>query len=140
MFHNIFRLVAADLSVACSPDSKTFATVGLDRTVKIWDKNTHTLLHSLGGHIWYISVVTYSIDGSTIATGSADNTIRIWDVKKGILLHTFEGHTSWVTSLAFSPDGSNLASGSGDKTIKIWNLKNLPLQVDQTDSVFSFIK
>lgn len=109
-------------SITYSPDGKVLANGNHNGTVRLWDANTHTLLHTLTGHFYPIRRVVYSPDGKVLVSGSDDATVRLWDVNTGALLRTLNGHTSAVFSLAYSPDGKVLATGSGDGTVLLWKL------------------
>ena len=89
-----------------------------DRTAKIWDLNTGTLLHTLVGHTSLIGSV--AVAGDKVVTGSYDNTAKIWDLNTGTLLHTLAGHTGAIYSVAIT--GDKVVTGSSDNTAKIWNL------------------
>ena len=74
------------------PDGNTIATGSYDRTVRLWDIATSTLINTLTGHTSSVNSVAYSPDGNTIATGSEDNTVRLWDTTTGTLINTLTGH------------------------------------------------
>ena len=107
--------------LAYSPDGTRLATASSDRTPKVWDATSGTLLFSLIGHTDLVTNIAYSTDGMRIATASNDNTAKIWDGAAGKELLTLTGHKDWVSSVAFNSDGSRLATGSFDKTAKIWD-------------------
>ncbi|MBK9248202.1 MAG: PD40 domain-containing protein, partial [Ignavibacteria bacterium] len=107
--------------VAYSPDGGRIATASADKTARIWDANTGSLIYSLQGHTGEIMTVAFSPDGSTIVTGSEDKTVKIWDANTGEVLHTLKDHTKQVRGVAYSPDGSRIASASFDSTLKIWD-------------------
>ncbi|KAJ1463088.1 WD40-repeat-containing domain protein, partial [Pelagophyceae sp. CCMP2097] len=88
-------------------DGKRIATVGMDRTARLWDAETGALLLTLEGHTRPVFSCAISPDGKRIriVTVSNDKTVRLWDVETGALLTKLEGHTELVTSCAFSPDG-----------------------------------
>ncbi|MEH2300139.1 MAG: serine/threonine-protein kinase [Nostoc sp.] len=110
------------LSVAISPDGKTIASSGGDRTIKLWNLATGKAISLLNGHSQQVNVVVISPDGKTLVSGSDDNTIKIWNLTTRKQIRTLQGHSDSVHALAISADSETLVSGSDDNTIKIWDL------------------
>ena len=121
-----------------SPTGNTLATLGDDRTLRLWpdlgklwsnaDLAEPTTLDTHDGPAWD---VVFSPDGNRLASASAGNTIRVWNVQTGaaeIVLPT-EGFE--VRALAFHPTDGRLAAGCTDGTIRIWTMQNsAPLVFD----------
>jgi WD40 repeat protein len=126
-------------SLAFTPDSQFLVSSGGNKTIKIWDVKTRSLVRTLSpSPAQDIITVALSSDDQTLASGSFDGTVRLWNWKTGKLLHTLSGHSDIVTSVAFSPNGQTLASGSGDKMIRLWNVADGSL--GQTIATRQFIE
>lgn len=74
------------LDISCSADNKTFASVGGDRSVFLWDVQAASTLRRFGGtqqgHTSRVNAVSFAgTDDSVIVSGSDDRSVRIWDVK-----------------------------------------------------------
>jgi WD40 repeat protein len=126
---NVLKDHGAELIYATfSRDQKTFATVGFDNKIKLWqwnDTDNPKLLKVLDGHTKLIWSISFSPDGQTIASTSNDETIRIWDVKNGQNLHTImNAHKNGGLAIAFSPNGKQIASAGKDSKLKLWNAQS----------------
>ncbi|MEG4913976.1 WD40 domain-containing protein [Microcoleus sp. B7-D4] len=108
-------------SVAISPDGKTLASASADKTIKLWNLQTHKLLATITGHTNSVYAVSFSPNGKLLATGSDDNTVKLWDTTTGKQIITITGHTNSVNAVSFSPDGKLLVTGSADNTVKLWD-------------------
>ncbi len=100
----------------------------IDRMVRIWDRKTGTLLHTLGEreidrHVTSITALAISPDNSYIVTGSADHMVKIWDMATGQMLLSFGGLTQyaswtndWINDIKISDDSIyvTIATNSGE--------------------------
>lgn len=129
-------------SAAYSPDGNYIITASWDKTAKIWDALTGTLLMTLQGHSENLCSAAYSHDGKFIVTASWDRTAKVWDSSTGTLLRTITGHSDTVRFATFSPNGKFIITASCDKTAKVWDALtgSLLLSLDgHIDSVLSAI-
>ena len=121
IFLNAFSNV---LSVAFSPDGKTFAIGDTNSQIYVWKmtENRPILRKILASHSHWTRAIAFSPDSKVIAYGGEDGNIYLRGVKTGADIARFEGHIDRVRSISFSPDAKLLASGSDDGTIRIWDV------------------
>jgi WD40 repeat protein/serine/threonine protein kinase len=112
--------------VAFSPDGRTIATAGADRSAKLWDAATGRLLHTLGRHPFEVNGVAFSPDGRWVATASGSRytplaglrleaippgEVAVWDAATGRNVWREGVSRGAMHSALFAPDGSRLAAG-----------------------------
>ena len=94
-------------SVTFSPNGQDILSGGDDKTLRLWDVNSH---HQIGdtfnGHTNWVDSAVFSADGRSIVSGGWDDTLRLWDPNTHKEIgDPFKGHTGAVESVAFSRDG-----------------------------------
>jgi WD40 repeat protein len=120
-------------SVAFSPDGKTLASAGRDKTVRLWDVETGKNTQVLEGHTDEVRAVAFSPDGKLLASASLDKTVRLWSMPSGKAVDILP-HAVSATAVAFSPDSKSLAVVAD--AVRIWDVANRkqrgqPIQTDR---------
>jgi len=99
------------------------ASCGVDKTVKLWEPSSGTLVSTLRGHTATVLDVTFCPSERHVLAGSVDKTLRLWEIESGRVAHTLTGHGDKVASVTFlGNDSRSAASGGQDRTIKLWDL------------------
>jgi serine/threonine protein kinase len=116
-------------SVAFSPDGRTIATGGRDRTVRLWNVAGHRPAGTLAGHRDPVATAAFSPDGRTLATGAYDGKVILWSAAGRRAITTLDTHEQGVEAVTFSTDGTVLAT-AGD-SVRLWNLagRHSPLPI-----------
>ena len=112
--------------VAITPDGRWGASVGNDRTVRVWNLSTG-YVRVLKGHSEKVTRVAFGPKGRWLATGSHDRTVRLWsfDSKSGLKDETptvLKGHSAPVMALAFDRLPSRIAAAGEDGVVIVWPL------------------
>ncbi len=117
------RLKLLSLSGYCalSPDGKALATVGEDKSIRLWDVATGHEIQKFTGNDSKFRTMTFSPDGKLLAAGGQGPKIQGWDVATGKALRQMKGEEYWNT-VSFSPDGKVLASARmREGIIHLWD-------------------
>jgi WD40 repeat protein len=98
------------ITVAFSPDGKTVASSGFDKTVRLWDVATGKELLKLAGPKDNVASLAFSPDGKLIAAGDAGLTVTLWSLPEGKVVRVMH-NAEPIAHVVFSPDGKLLAAG-----------------------------
>ncbi len=117
-----FRVDGESVSVSViSPDGEKIALAS-HKIIRIFERATGRMLHSLLGHGSWIIDLAWTPDSSRIVSVSEDTAAMVWNPRTRELLHTLRGHTQRLRAVAVSPDGTKAATSGDDPRILIWNL------------------
>ncbi len=105
-----------------SPCGLQILSCSHDKTLRLWDATSGTLLQTLEGHTDNVWSCCFSSDGAYLLSASGDSSLKKWNAKNGVkLLNTLTGHTQSVNAGCFSPNGDIIMSGSDDETCRLWD-------------------
>jgi len=110
-------------AVAYSEHGPWIATGSADKTVRLYDTDSHDLQRVYKGPKDFVTALAFSPDGKTLAVASLDGAIRVYATGSSRLLRQLTGHRSRIGALAFSPDGSVLASAADEGIVRLWDAK-----------------
>lgn len=118
-------------SLVISPNGKFLVTAGSDRTVKVWDTHTLSLLISLRYHQLSVNGLAFNPIEHEVkfASVSSDRQVILWGMEQKTPIAILSGHTQAVKAIAFSPDGKLLATGGDDGFIRVWDVERGQLNI-----------
>lgn len=105
-----------------SPNAQMLATGSFDNVIKVWQRSTGQLLHTLSNHSSRVTSLSFSPDGRTLVSGGHDDAIFIWDLKTGYEVAKLTDHTLGIVALHHHPNGKYLVSADRAGQVLVWNL------------------
>lgn len=111
-----------------------------DRSIRLWDVDSTTLLRTMYGHARSLQALAWQFDGLLLASSSAvdlqttdSGNIRLWGCPAGCDISQISNplevgsapqrHTQAITALTFHSDGTRFASASKDGTVHVWSIE-----------------
>ena len=113
----------AVLGVAFSSDNRTLASLGADRTIRLWPlddwEGSNVVRHGNP-----VRGIVFLPSSHTIVSGSKNGQIRIWDTESGKELRRMVSNPDdeGVNALAVSPSGTRIVTGHFDGKVRLWEV------------------
>ncbi|KAL0237021.1 hypothetical protein PCE1_000418 [Barthelona sp. PCE] len=125
------------------PSSSFFATVGVDRSIHIWNaESEEPIAVREEAHDTDINVADWNaIQPNIIATGADDGTIKVWNLEDmAEPMHEVNWHNSPITSVQWAPfNETMLIASSEDHSISIWDFSMDETEEDGVPNRLMFI-
>jgi len=111
------------MSLALSPDGRSFVSGSCDSKAKMWDVRTGQCVQTFEGHESDINSVAYFPDGNAFGTGSDDASCRLFDLRAYSQTGQYDSDNIVVgiTSVAFSLTGKFICAGYDDYNCYVWD-------------------
>ena len=114
----IFQHDAKIFEVLFSPDGQRILTVCIDRSARLWNKDSLQTPERILDH--GVSGAAFSPDGEMLATSDFSGMVRVWKTSTGEQVGTPLEHPNAVWGVSFSPDGKTLLTTSISRAY-LWN-------------------
>lgn len=110
--------------VLWSPHGHYFASVGWDKTARIFMQDHASAVRICVGHDTSLSALAWHSNGTYIfsASDEMDKSIRMWSVVTGGCVRIFTGHTEYISAMECAPNGKILASADIGGNIIFWDI------------------
>ncbi len=121
------------LSTLYHPNGNYFVTGSEDKTLKVWDPETYTVLVSFDGNDDAVYSLAYATEENVIVSGAADNVVRTWRVTqnengitRGAPVRQFNGHQGpvYTVDTGIWNGDEVIVSGGADTRVIVWNIRN----------------
>jgi hypothetical protein len=109
-------------SFTIAPNGKLLASIGDDRTLRVFDLKTGLVARQWALGAGHGSALAFSAEGSLVAWVDAAAKIHVHNLAGDRELRVLAGHENAPENLAFSADGKKLASISYNEGIICWDL------------------
>eukprot|EP01127_Copromyxa_protea_P001324 TRINITY_DN11347_c0_g1_i1.p1 TRINITY_DN11347_c0_g1~~TRINITY_DN11347_c0_g1_i1.p1 ORF type:complete len:891 (+),score=165.54 TRINITY_DN11347_c0_g1_i1:16-2688(+) len=99
-------------------------SASLDGTIKLWDLQTHALLHTIEmPGVMPITMIKLNKETNLLAVVGDDFHVRLYDCSTRNLVRVFKGHQTAISDISFSSTARWLVTASGmDCEVRVWDV------------------
>jgi serine/threonine protein kinase len=105
-------------AMSFSGDGRLIVTAGSDRTLKIWNAESHTLQGSIPLDAG--SATSLAVRNNHAVTSHADGTVTVYDLDSRSRLYSFKRNDASVWSAVFAGSEDRIAAAGHDWTVALW--------------------
>lgn len=105
---------------AFTSDGKLLAATCADNTLRIWNVESGSEIHSVAGAC---GPVSFCPSTTMVTCATPDNRIKIIDADSGVEVKTIGGNQDKICAISFASSGKTVVAGSADQRVKIWDIE-----------------
>ncbi|RNF07084.1 U3 small nucleolar RNA-associated protein 12 [Trypanosoma rangeli] len=105
-------------AVAFSSDGTLVASVGMDKSLRLWGTDFGDCHRAIHAHDDYVTQVEFLQDTHQLLTVSLDGSVKHWDGDNWTMIQMFRQHQRGVWTVAATANGTCLATAGMDKCIR----------------------
>ncbi|MCE9524580.1 MAG: hypothetical protein K8R36_00840 [Planctomycetales bacterium] len=107
--------------VAYSADNKLLLSVGIDGTLRVWDRTTGLLVRTITANNRPILCLTLTPDGLQAITGGVDGNLKFFDVPRPSALFEIAGIPGAPSAISPSADGKFVVTGDVANYVRLFD-------------------
>lgn len=110
-------------AIAYVAEGDRVLTGSADKSVRLWDLDSGSLVRTFRGHDDFVSKVAVGFGGHVLASGGLDGVVRLWQPGSSRRLRSLTPGRGPIGALAASPTANDVAVGTGDGVIRIYDTR-----------------
>ena len=117
--------------VTWAPNGETFASAGMDKSVKIWNRESLRPERTIDSFANPVLAAMWAPNGRFLGIGEMHGVVSLYDNATGKVCELGRHSAADAHGIAWWPGGQILVTSAGDNTIRLWDVE----QRAQTDLI-----